>query len=475
MKGQTMQTDCTPSLFSFQDLGEKKVVGNFDGGTISSDAGALILRELEHATGFIKAFADCFTDYREPGYIEHSVKELLSQRVFGICLGYEDLNDHDQLRKDPVLAAVCGKLDVSGENRRQSRDKGNALAGKSTLNRLETSGGVSLFPQRYKKITVNQTMVEMFLVNAFLDSFGQPPEEIVLDLDATDDPIHGEQEGRFFHGYYDCYCYLPLYIFCGDQLLCAKLRPSNIDASAGSEVELARIVAQIRERWPEVRITARADSGFCRESIMSWCEANEVDFLFGIAKNQRLLRKIRKELSESRRQCISTGLPQRRYAELMYRTKKTWSRSRRVVAKAEYLLKGENPRFVVTSLPQDRFAAQALYEELYCARGDMENRIKEQQLFLFADRTSSATMRANQLRLWFSSVAYLIMSALRRIALKGTELATAQCDTIRLKVLKIGAQVRLSVRRIYISFASGYPYQELFRQAHLLQFDAVWK
>lgn len=460
-----MQTDCTPSLFSFQELGEKKVVGNFDGGTISSDAGALILRELEKATGFIKAFADCFTDYREKGYIEHTVEELISQRVFGICLGYEDLNDHDRLRKDPILAAVCGKLDVSGERRRQKRDRGSALAGKSTLNRLETSGGVSLFDHRYKKITVNQTMVEMFLVNAFLDSFQKPPEEIVLDLDATDDPIHGEQEGRFFHGYYDCYCYLPLYIFCGEHLLCAKLRPSNIDASSGADAELARIVAQIRERWPEVRITARADSGFCREAIMSWCEQNEVDFLLGIAKNPRLLRKIRKELSESKRQCISTGLAQRQYAELTYRTKNSWSKSRRVVAKAEYLLKGENPRFIVTSLPQARFPAQPLYEDLYCARGDMENRIKEQQLYLFADRTSSATMRANQLRLWFSSVAYLVMSALRRIALKGTELASAQCDTIRLKVLKIGAQVRLSVRRIYVSFASGYPYQELFRQA----------
>jgi hypothetical protein len=460
-----MHTDCTPSLFSFQDLGPRKVIGNFDGGTISSDAGALILRELEKATGFIKAFADCFTDYREQGYIEHTVEQLVGQRVFGICLGYEDLNDHDSLRKDPVLAAVCGKLDVNGERRRQKRDRGSALAGKSTLNRLETNAGTSLLDQRYKKITVNQTMVEMFLVNAFLDSFKEPPEEIVLDLDATDDPIHGEQEGRFFHGYYECYCYLPLYIFCADHLLCARLRPSNIDASAGAKEELARIVAQIRERWPQVRITVRADSGFCREAIMRWCEANEVDFLFGIAKNPRLLRKIRKELAESRRQCISTGLAQRRYAELTYRTKNSWSRGRRVVAKAEYLLKGPNPRFVVTSLSPERFPAQALYEDLYCARGDMENRIKEQQLYLFADRTSSATMKANQLRLWFSSVAYLIMSALRRIALKGTELAAAQCDTIRLKVLKIGAQVRVSVRRIYVSFASGYPYQELFRQA----------
>ncbi len=462
-----MQTDCTPSLFSFQDLGKKKVVGNFDGGAISSDAGALILREVERATGIIKAFAGCFTDYREKGYIEHSIEQLISQRVFGICLGYEDLNDHDQLRKDPVLAAVCGKLDVNGETRRQKRDRGKALAGKSTLNRLETAGGASLSTHRYKKITVNETMVGMFLVNTFLASYEQAPEEIVLDLDATDDPLHGNQEGRFFHGYYDCYCYLPLYIFCGDHLLCAKLRPSNIDACSGAEKELARIVAQIRERWPQVRIVVRADSGFCREAIMVWCESNDVDFLFGIAKNARLLRKIRKELSEARRQYLSTGEPSRKYAELIYRTKKTWSKSRRVVAKAEYLRKGENPRFVVTSLMQDRFPGQQLYEQLYCARGDMENRIKEQQLYLFADRTSSATMRANQLRLWFSSAAYVIMSALRRTALKGTELASAQCDTIRLKLLKIGAQVRVSVRRIYVSFASGYPYQELFRQVIL--------
>jgi hypothetical protein len=460
-----MHTDCTASLFSFQDLGEKKIVGDFSGGKITSDAGALLLREIEHATGIIKAFADCFTDYREKNYVEHSVEQLVGQRVFGICLGYEDLNDHDQLRKDPLLAAVCGKLDVNGERRKQKRDRGNALAGKSTLNRLETSQGASLFTNRYKKITVNETMVGMFLVNAFLASYERPPEEIILDLDATDDPLHGNQEGRFFHGYYDCYCYLPLYIFCADHLLCAKLRPSNIDACAGAEVELAKIVGQIRERWPQVRIILRADSGFCREAIMGWCESNGVEFLFGIAKNVRLLRRIRRDLSEARRECISSGQPYRKYTDLAYRTQKTWSKSRRVVAKAEYLLKGQNPRFVVTSLPQERIAAQGLYEQLYCARGDMENRIKEQQLYLFADRTSSATMRANQLRLWFSSVAYVIMSALRRIALQGTELATAQCDTIRLKLLKIGAQVRISVRRLYVSFASGYPYQELFRQA----------
>jgi hypothetical protein len=438
------------------------VVADFGGGTITSDAGALLLREVDLANGFIEGFAACFTDFRHPGYVEHSVKELIAQRVYGICLGYEDVVDHDALRADPLFATLCGKIDPSGKGRKQERDRGNALAGKSTLNRLETAGGYRLDFDRYKKIVAYGRMMADYFVKVFLNTYGKRPRRLVLDLDATDDRIHGKQEGRFFHGYYDCYCYLPLYIFCEDHLLCAKLRPSNIDASEGALEEVERIVDMIREEWPEVQILLRGDSGFCRDEIMSWCEAHGVDYLFGMARNSRLLCRIGKELEKAKRLCNKTGEPARVFKDFTYRTLRSWSRRRRMVAKAEYLPKGSNPRFVVTSIGKEEIAAQLLYEDEYCARGDMENRIKEQQLYLFSDRTSSATMRANQLRLWFSSLAYVIMNELRKRALQSTEFARATCETIRLKLLKIGAQVRVSVRRVYVSLASGYPYQEAF-------------
>jgi hypothetical protein len=461
-----MSTECNQQSFAFHPLNSREVVARFDGGRITSDAGALLLREAERVTGIIRQFAACFTDHRDPDLIEHSVYELIAQRVYALCLGYEDLNDHDTLRHDPLLAVLVGKDDPLGEDRVRDRDRGKALAGKSTLNRLELTPVRADAQSRYKKITVDREAAADFFVNVFLQLQPQAPDSIVLDLDATDDPLHGHQSGRFFHGYYDCYCYLPLYIFCGDDLLCAKLRPSDIDGSAGSLEELQRITGLIRQRWPNVRIIIRGDSGFCRERIMSWCETHGVDYVLGLAKNDRLLAEIDPELAQVRQQFEHTRQAARVFKNFTYQTRDSWTRSRRVVGKAEHLDKGANPRFVVTSLSHETRDARSLYEDLYCARGDMENRIKEQQLALFADRTSAATMRANELRLWFSSVAYVLMTALQRLGLEETDLAQAQCDTIRLKLLKIGAQIRITVRKVWISLAEGYPYQALFSQVH---------
>jgi Transposase DDE domain group 1 len=405
----------------------------------------------------VTRFASCFDDGRVQGQIEHTVATMVAQRVFGIALGYEDLVDHDQLRHDPVLATLAGKL--------RARRKGCApLAGKSTLNRLEHAPvGVS----RYHRIGNDRAAIERLFVDLFLEAHKAAPRRIVLDLDATDDPLHGHQEGRFFHGYYDCHCYLPLYVFCGSQLLAAKLRRSNIDASAGAVEEIARIVGQIRARWQRVEILLRADSGFARETLMGWCEANRVDYVFGLARNERLVAAIADDLALAEAESLVQGGPARRFADFAWRTLDSWSRERRVVAKAEHLQKGANPRFVVTSLTADEIDARTLYEDIYCARGQVENRIKEQQLDLFADRTSAATMRANQLRLWFASFAYVLLDALRRIGLRHTQFAAATCGTIRLKLLKIGAQVRFSVRRIKVAMASACPYQTEYHLAYL--------
>lgn len=461
-----METQCNAAYLDFPRLGRREVLADFDGGQITSDGGALLLRKAEQLTGIIRQFAACFDDHRNPDRIEHSVEELVAQRVHALALGYEDLNDHDDLRLDPLLAAVVGKADPTGEARRRRRDRGKALAGKSTLNRLELTPAGADEGSRYKKITCRTRDVERLLVTLFLQAHPRAPERIVLDLDATDDPVHGHQLGRFFHGYYREYCYLPLYIFCGDHLLCARLRPADIDASAGALKQLGRIVAQIRRAWPGVRITVRADSGFCREPILAWCERNGVDYILGLAQNPRLVAAIAAELGQARQQFEATRRPARIFAELTYRTRETWSRERRVVAKAEHLAKGANPRFVVTSLPVGSRPARPLYEEDYCGRGEAENRIKEQQLHLFADRTSAGTMRANQVRLFFSSIAYALLNALRRLGLRGTELARAQCQTIRSKLLKIGAWVRVTVRKVWVHLASGSPYAAVFRRAH---------
>jgi hypothetical protein len=461
-----METQCNSTYLDFPMLGRREVLADFDGGDISSDGGALLLRKTEQLTGIIRQFAACFTDHRDPDLTEHSVEHLLAQRVYGLALGYEDLIDHDDLRRDPLLAAIVGKADPTGKTRRRPRDRGKALAGKSTLNRLELTPTGADAESRSKKIACRTHDVEQLFVTLFLQAHARPPEHIVLDLDATDDPIHGHQLGRFFHGYSKSYCYLPLYIFCGDHLLCARLRPSDIDASAGSVKQLKRIVAQIRQAWPQVKVVIRADSGFCREEILRWCEEDGVDYVIGLAQNPRLVAAIAAELEQVRERFEATRQPARVFAELRYRTLDTWSRERRVVAKAEHLAKGANPRFVVTSLSVEDRAAQPLYEEDYCGRGEMENRIKEQQLHLFADRTSARTMRANQIRLFCSSIAYVLLEALRRLGLAGTELAEAQCQTIRLKLLKIGALVRVTVRKVWVRLSSSSPYAEVFRRVH---------
>jgi len=450
-----MTAECTQFVLGFHPLKRREIRAQFDGGAISSDGGGLLLREVEKRIGILHQFAACFTDYRNADLIEHTVKELVAQRVYGLALGYEDLNDHEELRNDPLLAVLVEKSDPSQE----------ILAGKSTLNRLELTRETASRRERYKKIVLDHAAVDRLLVQVFLEAHQGAPQEIILDLDATDDPLHGKQEGRFFHGYYGHYCYLPLYIFCGEFLLCARLRSSNIAASAGSVEELKRIVAQIRSEWSGVRIVVRGDSGFCREELMAWCEAEGVDYLLGLAKNERLKAEIGKEMGEAKAQYQETGRAARLFKELLYQTRKSWSRARRVVAKAEHLEKGENPRFVVTSVSREARPAQALYEELYCGRGDMENRIKE-QLMLFSDRTSTHYLRSNQLRLYFSSIAYVLLQMLRRMGLAGTELAQAQCSTIRLKVLKIAALIRISVRKVWVSLAGGYPYVTLFRQVY---------
>jgi hypothetical protein len=443
-------TECNQSAFPFEAHFSRQVVARFDGAQTSTEGGVLLLRQADRKIELLKRVASCFIDARDPQRVAHGLSEMLAQRIYGLALGYEDLNDHEELRRDPLLAVVAGK-----------REMAEPLAGKSTLNRLELTPAGSPIQERYHKITYSAEALDTLLVEIFLEAHGEPPEEIVLDLDATDTPLHGQQEARFFHGYYNHYCYLPLYVFSGDHLLCARLRPSNQDASAGSLAEVQRIVAQIRARWKQTRVILRGDAGFCREELMAWCENHAVDYVLGLARNPRLRRKIARPLREAKREQQRTGNAARVFREFFYRTRSSWSRSRRVVAKAEHLAKGENPRFVVTSLDAQDWPAQPLYEQLYCARGEMENCIKE-QLSLFSDRLSTATMRANQLRLYFSSLAYVLVHALRRLALGGTEWAQAQVETIRLKLLKIAAQVRVTARRIWVRYAHSYPWKNLF-------------
>jgi hypothetical protein len=446
-------TECIQSSFGFKACGSREIVARFDGGTISSDSGGFLLRETDRRLNLLPRLAGCFLDGRNQARIDHSILEMLSQRIYGLALGYEDINDHEQLRTDPVFGILAGREELD-----------EPLAGKSTLNRMELGAGAK---DRYKKITFWKDALDELLVKVFIESHDNAPAEIILDVDTTDLPLHGKQEGRFFHGYYDNYCYLPLYIFCGEHVLCARLREANHDAAFGSLQEIQRIVAQIREAWPATKIILRGDSGFCRNQLMSWCENNSVNFVFGLARNQRLRKIIGAQMHAATQQWNQTGKPARVFSEFSYQTKKTkkggWDRERRVVAKAEHIDGKENPRFVVTSLKGEAGAAQALYEELYCARGDMENRIKE-QFSLFADRVSAETMRANQMRLYLSTMTYILVSGLRRLGLKGTELAEAQVSTIRTKLLKIGAQIRVTVRKVWISMASSYPWQKLYQQ-----------
>jgi hypothetical protein len=460
-----MRPECNPKKLSFAPVGRRRVEAAFDGGRVTSDAGVLLLREVASKYRLFSRVAKCFRDHRDRSRIEHSVEQMVAQRVLGIACGYEDLEDHDLLRRDPVFALAAGARDLLGARRVHASDRGSALAGKSTLQRLEATPGDASAKARYSKIVYDQAAMECVFVDLFLDAFQAPPESIVLDVDSTDDPVHGMQEGRFFHGYYDQYIYLPLYIFCDGFLLVSKLRTADVDGASGTKEELERVVRHIRSRWPSVKITVRADSGFCRDEILSFCEQNQVDYVIGLSGNQRLLQTIEDDLATARAEHERTGKPCRVFRDLVYRTRDSWSAERRVVAKAERIDGKDNPRFVVTSLKTTQIDARTLYERLYCARGDMENRIKEQQLGLFADRTSSHTMRANQLRLWFSSFAYVLLHLLRHTALATTTLAKAQVGTLREKLLKLGARVVVSARRVVLSLSSSHPMQEVISAA----------
>lgn len=457
-------TQCNKQRTLFQPHGHREVVAEFSAEPISSDGGGLLLGEIEQRLGIISDVSHCFRDHRQPDSTEFSVRELLAQQIMAIALGYEDLNDHDQLRTDQLLALMVGREEITGQDRADERDRGKPLAGKSTLNRLQLTPPAASGQSRYKKIVANLEAIHETIIDLFirLRSLQGTPETLVIDFDATDDPVHGDQLGRFFHGYYRHYCFLPLYAFCDGWPLLALLRPSNIDASLGTVEQLERIVPKLRAAWPGVKLLIRGDGGFCRESIMRWCEDHEVDYLFGLSKNSRLKTEIAAEMLAARMFFRDNGEAARLFKCFEYQTRESWSVSRTIVAKAEHLSQGENPRFVVTNLELAQTNPQRLYEELYCARGEMENRIKEQQLMLFADRTSAKSMRANQLRLTFSTIAYVLHHALRVFGLRGTELATAQVETIRRRVLKIGAQVRVSVRRIFVRLSASHPLQRIW-------------
>ena len=464
-----MPTHCT--TIDLPNNRRRKVIACFDGGRMSSDGGALLLRSADRALHLTGRIADCFTDHRNPHRCEHALRDLVAQRLYGLALGYEDVCDHDALRDDSLLALALDHADVTGQDRVRERDRGHPLAGSSTLNRLELGTPEQAGQDRYKRIVAAPQRLDALLLDVFLEQQEEEPEELVLDVDATHDPLHGEQEGRHFHGYYDCYCYLPLYVTCGRHVLSGQLRSSSVDPAEGVVAELRRIVGRIRERWPGVAVIVRGDAGFCREDLMAWCEGQErVDYVFGLAQNARLKRELEPQRERSRRRGLASGRKSRRYRDFRYCTRASWSRRRRVVGKAEWLpgeARNNNVRFVVTSLSKRRWGTRELYEGLYCARGDMENRIKEQQLDLFADRTSATTLRANQLRLHWALFAAALLEVLRGWALAGTELAQAQFGTIRTQLLKVAAVVKVSVRRIRVSLSSLFPRQALF--AHCLE------
>ena len=456
-------TDCKQKSFALEGLGRRRVETDFSAGRVSSDGGGLLLREVDRRLRLTERLAHCFRDFRNPELIEHTVRELIAQRVYGLALGYEDLSDHEQLSGDPLVATMVGKVDVEGRRRVREKDAGTPLASPSTLGRIERTKETANEKTRYEKIVCDLDAVAALFVELFIESFEHPPAVVVLDLDPSDVQLHGDQEQRFYHGYYREHCYLPLYAFCGAHPLAVKLRPSDIDGAKGADEMLMWIVWQLRAAWPEVRIIVRADSGFCRDWLMGWCEDTAgVDYVFGLARNDRLVGCIAQQMEQARREHLRTKKSARRFRSFMYRTRKSWTRRRRVVGKAEYLAKGENPRFVVTSLCASEYEKQFLYEDLYCARGEMENRIKEQQLDLFGDRASSHTFRGNEVRLWLSMAAHLLVDGLRRLGLQGTELAKAQASTLRVRLFKIGALVKVSVRRVHVRLSSAFPLQNLF-------------
>jgi len=431
-------TKCNRQMLLFSSLGRQQVQADFGGGTLTSDAGGLLLREVDRRCGLIDALAACLTDPRDPARITHDLRTMLAQRIYGLALGYEDLNDHTTLRQDPLFAVLAN----------QRPDPEQPLASAPTLCRLEN-----------RLTRASLAHLASVLVEQFIASFDQPPEELILDFDATDDPVHGTQEARFFHGYYDHYCFLPLYVFCGSQLLVAYLRPSNIDASLHTRPILKLLVRRLRQAWPKVRIVVRGDSGFCRWKLMRWCEQNGVFYVLGLARNAVLERLAAPFMAAAETQFSATNQKVRNFHEVRYAAG-TWDRPRRVIVKAERLPEGPNARFVVTNLL--RLGPARIYDELYVARGDMENRIKEQQLALFADRTSCHAFPANQFRVLLSAAAYVLVETLRRTALPGTELEQAQAGTIRLKLFKVAARVVTSVRRVVLHFSSAYPLADLF-------------
>ena len=453
----------------FQDLGSRRVVADFSGGTLSSDGGVLLVRQVDLHLGLTRKLAECFGDERQQVYVDHSVRQLLTQRIYGLALGYEDVNDHAQLRRDPLLATACDKRDPLGEDRFNPSHRGLALAGPSTLNRLELSNNRDT---RCHKLPHDPARIEACLLQMGVRCLPKHAVEIVMDLDAMGHLIHGEQEGRHFSAYYGDYCYLPLYAFVGNIPLWAQLRTSDRDAANGVVPALEKIVAAIRQRCRRARIVVRGDSGFCREEIMAWCEAAGVYYCLGLAKNSVLIEQLGPSLAEARTRYCLSGARVRAFAEFEYQTQKTWSRSRRVIGKAEVSVLGDNPRFLVTNLPargfkgdkdRARFIPKRLYEEVYCARGEMENLLKQQTLDLQADRMSTHYLASNQLRLWLATLAYLLMERLRALGLAGTDLASATAGSVRLKLLKVAAQIKVSVRRVYVQLSSSYPMQEIFR------------
>ena len=428
--------DCTSKQLEFEGFGRRRIEASFSGGDVSSDGGLLLLRKLERRLGLIDAVARVLADPRDPERVKHSVADMLRQRVFGLVQGYEDLNDHATLRNDVLMQTAC------------ERDR--ALASAPTLCRLENRAS------RAAAWAMHAVMVEKFIA-----SFKAPPEELVLDFDATDDPLHGAQEGRFFHGYYDHYCYLPLYVFCGEQLLVSYLRPSKIDEAKHAAAVLKLLVGRLRRAWPRVRIVLRGDSGFCRRRMLAWCERNQVNYVVGLAQNKRLNAMTAEQRERLAQQFEQTQMKQRAFAELRYGAR-TWKCERRVIARLEHMDKGDNPRYIVTNLQGD---GRSLYEELYCARGEMENRIKEAQLGLFADRTSCHRFAANQFRLLLASLAYILTERLRTLGLAGTEFARLQATTLRTKLLKIGAVIVRNTRRVRVMLSSAFAYQPIYLAA----------
>lgn len=460
-----MTVESTPNKMQWEGPGSRRVEADFSAGQVSSDGGGLLLREVDRRLCLTERLAECFVDHRNPGLIEHSVSELLAQRIYGLALGYEDLNDHELLSRDPLLATLVGKVDVDGRNRIHHAAANQPLASPSTLGRLERTKKTANEKSRYEKIVCDFDAIGRLFIEFFIESFDAPPDTVVVDLDPSDIPLHGNQEQHYYHGYYRHHCYLPLYAYCGAHPLAVVLQPSSQDGAKGARTFLGRLVKQLRAAWPKVRIILRGDSGFCRDWLMSWCERKRVDYVIGVARNKRLEAAISQQMEKARREHLQTGKAARRFRSFRYRTRTSWSRKRRVVGKAEYLLRGANPRFVATSLSESEWAKRRLYEELYCARGEMENRIKEQQLDLFGDRASSHTFRGNEIRLWLSMAAHLLIVGLRRLALEGTALANAQASTLRVKLLKIGALVTVSARRVYVRMSSAYPLQKLLATA----------